>query len=70
MPQSKQHEALCARPLEQCPAYFRRDEAAAYLRISIRSLDRMLARKTLRASKVGGACVVPRSEIRRILEGS
>ena len=42
-------------------------DAAKSLSLSIASIDRMLSRGAIRARKIGGRTLIPKSEIERIL---
>jgi excisionase family DNA binding protein len=49
------------------PQYLTIEEAAALLRISGRTLDRLLARQALNAVRAGRRRLIPRAEIERFL---
>lgn len=53
--------------IAELPQNLTRLEAARYLRKHVRSLDRMIARKELKAVKVGGSVLIPKSEIARLV---
>lgn len=53
--------------IAELPQNLTRQEAACYLRKHVRSLDRMIARKELKAVKVGGSVLIPKSEIARLV---
>lgn len=61
--------SIAAKPLDELPANLTRREFAVYLRKSLRSADRMLATGAVRVVKVGKSVLIPRSELRRLLEG-
>lgn len=66
--ESRRIESLLRKPVADLPANLTRREAFAYLRISPRAGDRLIAAGKLRFNKVGRGVLIPRSEVRRLLE--
>lgn len=56
--------------LAELPQNLTRYEAATFLRKHVRTLDRLIAQGAIRAVKIGGSVLVPKSEIARVLAGA
>jgi excisionase family DNA binding protein len=49
------------------PLVLRRDEAAEYLQISVRTLDAQAANGSIRCARIGSRCLYPRAELDRFI---
>lgn len=48
---------------------YTRQEAAAFLRVGLRTINRYLANGTLASHKVGGRRLIPAAALRRLVDG-
>lgn len=53
--------------IQDLPSNMTRREVATYLRRHVRSVDRLIAQGVVKAVKVGGSVLVPKSEIARLV---
>ncbi len=56
--------------LRELPAQLTRGEVAQYLRKHPRTIDRMIEKRELQATKIGNRVLISRSELARLLAGA